>query len=301
MIIHSSIRNLLARGGVYLNENNGEGNDLGGSEADKAAAAAAEAQKTADAEAAAAAEAEARKKASGDDTKRQPTDEEAKLLKEVMKRKENERTLQADLEKAKETLKQFEGIDAEAVRKLLAEQKKAEEQQLEAKGEWDRLKGRMAEEHTKETGSLRERIAELESALGVKDGLINEMTIGAGFNSSKLIADELTLPVSKARALYGSHFELKDGKVVGYDKPKGAENRTALVDARGEALDFDGALRKIVEADPDAKSLLKSGVRQGSGSSTTPPAAARRNVDAGKEKSGQDMIASGLGALLGQK
>lgn len=199
---------------------------------------------------------------------KKPSDAEAKLIKENMKKK-------ADLQKAQDELsalkKSVEGLDLDAVRKLLAEQKSAEEKQLEARGEWDRLKARMAEEHGKQTKALQDQIALLQGEIGSKTKDVNELTIGTAFGQSDFIQKELVLPPSKARVLYADHFDLEAGKVVGYDKPRGSADRTALVDASGTPISFDAALRKIVEADPERDHLLKSRVRSGAGSDSKKP------------------------------
>jgi len=227
----------------------GSGGGGGGGDDDAAAKAKAEAE-------AAAAAAAAKK----------PTDEEAKLLKEVMQKKEALQKTQADLTAAQERLKEFDGIDPAEIKKLLQAQKDAETAQLEAKGEYERVKQRMAEEHANQTKSLQEQIDALKAQLGQKDGAINELSIGAQFAQSTFIAEELTLTPSKARVVYGEHFDVVDGKVVAFDKPRGATNRTALVDQYGNNVGFDEALRKIVDADPDKDALLRSKVKPGAGS-----------------------------------
>lgn len=205
----------------------------------------------------------------GDKTQKTgPSDEEARLLKENMQKKEQLRKQAEELAALK---KSVEGLDLDSVRKLLAEQKTAEEKQLEARGEWDRLKARMAEEHGNEKKALTEQIAALQAQLNGASGTINELTIGTSFGQSKFISEELVLPASKARVLYGDHFDLEDGKVVGYDKPRGAANRTALVDGSGNPISFDAALRKIVEIDPEKDHLLKSKVKPGAGSDSKKP------------------------------
>lgn len=297
MLISQKFSSLLARGGVYLEANDGEGNDLGGgSEAEKTATQKAAADKaTADAKQKEVDDAEAARKAkegeqSGD---KKPTDEEARLLKEVMKRKESEKALQTQLNEQSAKLKEFEGIDVESVRKLLAEQKTAEETQLAAKGDWERLKIRMGEEHTKELTPLKEQIAQLTAELNKRDGMINEMTVGSSFSQSEFIAKELVLPASKARTIFGSHFELEDGKVVGYDRPRGDAKRTPLVDAYGAPVKFDDALRKIVDADSDRDNLLRSGVKAGAGSTTTTGKVPEKKG----EQSTVDKIGAGLASL----
>jgi hypothetical protein len=247
------------------NDADGQGSSAGGSaaptEAEKAAAAEAERVKAEEAAAAAAA------------GKPQPSDAEAKLLKEVMQKKEALRLAQEESAAAKARLAEFDGIDPAAVRKLLAEQREAEEAALLARGEFDTIKARMAEEHTRATASLQEQLAAIQAQLAAKDGVINELSIGTQFSQSEFISQETTIPPSKARKLYGEHFDVVDGKVVAYDKPRGETGRTQLIDALGNSLDFDNAMRRIVEADPDKDHLLKSKVKTGAGSQSKPNAA----------------------------
>lgn len=101
---------------------------------------------------------------------------------------------------------------------------------------------------------------------------ISELTVGSAFAQSQFIRDELALTPSKTRVVYGNHFEFVDGKVVAFDKPAGAANRTPLVDAQGEPLAFEAALKKIVDADPDRDQLLRSKMKQGAASTTDPKA-----------------------------
>jgi len=229
-------------------ETGGEGSTGGGGVDDAAAAAAAKAK--AEAEAAAAA-------ASGEGA-RKTSDEEARLLKENMQKKEALRKKDEEIAALK---KSVEGLDLDAVRKLLAEQKTAEEKALEAKGDYERLKARMAEEHAKEIKTLKDQLAQEASE--------RAKLVGSQFAQSKFIADELTLTPAKARVIYADHFDLEDGKVVGYDKPRGAANRTALVDQYGTPVAFDQALAKIVDLDPDKDHLIKSKVKAGAGSQTS--------------------------------
>lgn len=198
---------------------------------------------------------------------RKPTDEEARLIKENMKRKASEKALKDELDALKQSVA---GLNLDEVKALLAERKTAEEKQLEAKGDYERLKQRMAEEHQATVTDLNAKIAALSEALGKKDGVIGDLTVGTQFNSSQYINGELVLTPAKARALYGAHFEIEDGKVVGYDKPRGAAGRTALVDAYGVPIHFDAAMAKIIEADPEKDSLIRSKAKVGAGSSTKP-------------------------------
>mgnify|MGYP007005602043 FL=1 len=211
-----------------------------------------------------------------------------------MKKKEALDKTNADLAAAKEALKAFEGIDPTAVRKLLNDQKSAEEKALAAAGDWERLKARMAEEHGKEITTLQQQLAEANAKVLNTVGTINDLSVGTQFSQSKFIAEELTLTPAKARVIYGDHFDVEDGKVVGYDKPKGAQNRTAMVDQYGNPVSFEEALKKIIEADPEKDELLKSKVKPGAGSESKKPAGNAKpdtNVDSISK------IASGLKGL----
>lgn len=221
--------------------------------ADKAAADKAAADKViADAAAAAAAAAKGKP----------PTDAEAKLLKELME--------------LKAKVKTFDGIDPEETRKLQAEKKTQEDaakaaeiKALEAAGEFDRVKKMMADEHNRAIEALTAAAKKDNEELLLARAKINDLTIGHSFLNSNFIKTELVLPPTKARAAYGSHFEDENGTIVGYDKPAGAPARTKLVDGAGTPMDFETAMKRIVEADPDKDSIVRSKLAPGAGSTTT--------------------------------
>ena len=261
------LRKLMARGG-YMDENNGSSDSGGGSAADaaKAATDAAAAAAKAGGEAAADAAKAAEDAAKG--TKL--SDEEARLLKENMKRKTQIEELSKKLGDADGILKQLEDLGGlEAIKSLVVERKDNETKALEAKGDYERLKARMAEEHSKEVKTLKQQISELNDKLGKTSSVIGDLTVGTEFSKSQFISTELTLTPTKARAIYGEFFEIEGDKVVGYDKPRGAANRTALVDQYGNAVPFDQAMRKIIDADPEKDHLLKSKVKPGAASSSS--------------------------------
>lgn len=206
-----------------------------------------------------------------------PSDAEAALLKEVMekktalnKAKEEAKQLQTAKAELETKLKQFDGIDLEEIQNLVKERKEREVAELEKKGEWDRLKAQMLEAHNKELDRVRSesetKIKELQEITGKSTKQIHELTIGRSFSESTFIREDLTLTPNKARVIYGSHFELQDGKIVAFDKPAGDANRTMLIDGDGEPLGFDKAIAKLVEVDPDRDNLLRSKMRAGSGS-----------------------------------
>lgn len=260
---------LLMNAGVVMQEADGNGNDLGGGQGGQEADDKDQGGQADDDDKGQGGQGG---KGDGDDDedakkKSQMTDKEAELLKEVMKRKEKERKLQEELDGLR---KQVGDLNLDEVRELLEQKKKDELKKMEERGEFDRIKQQMVEEHNRQQEQLKQQIQELQDKLNEREVKVNELSIGSNFSQSKYISEELTLTPSKARALYGAHFELEDGQVVAYDKPRGAANRTVLVDGVGNPLSFDKAMQKIIEADPDRDTLIRSKMRQGSGSHSKP-------------------------------
>lgn len=251
----------------FLDQAGATGSDTGGSGTALDAAVVAAAAAAADALAVTAAEAETAAKLLADKGSK-TSDAEAKLLKDVMKQKARATELEGQLSQVNEKLKSFDGIDLEKVRVMLAEQEELERKRLEAKGDFDRLTKQIVERHTAEKTSMQQQIVDAQSASTSLTQQIAELTVGGAFASSKFVQEDLTLTPAKARVIYGAHFEFKDGKVVGYDKQTGASDRTLLVGSTAEALGFEEALKKIVDADPDRDQLLRSKMKPGAGSST---------------------------------
>lgn len=229
------------------------------------------------------------------------SDSEAKLLKDLMKHKDTAKTEKAAREALEAKLKEFEGIDPKAVREMLTQKQKQQEEELEKKGQWETLKANMAAAHQAEKEKLEADLKDLREQISSRDSTIDELTIGSQFSNSGFIKESLNMTPSKARVVYGSHFELVDGVLTGHDKPRGSKDRSPLVDASGNALPFDKALSAIVEADPDRDELLKSKSKTGSnsGNSGGAPSRSAVKIAAGDdEKSSVDKIRGGLGSLV---
>lgn len=180
--------------------------------------------------------------------------EKARLLSESMARKEK--------------LKAYEGVDPDKYKKLVADEAAAAQAAAEAAGDFERVKTMMAEAHKAEMDARDARIAELEGLVAASTGTIDKLSIGNAFGTSSFIADKMILTPAKTRILYGDHFEVEDGTVVAYDKPRGAKDRTRLVNSLNTPLPFDVALEKIVDADPDKKTVLRARAKSGAGSGT---------------------------------
>ena len=199
-----------------------------------------------------------------------PSDTEAKLLKEVMQRKAKAKELEDEMKALKDQLNAYSGINLEEVKSLIEEKKANEMKSLEEKGQWEALKNQMKEENMKLLKEQMDKASQLQSIVTQQQELIDKLTLGSSFNSSGFILNELNLSPEKAKIIYGNHFEIENGVVVAYDKPRGSANRVQLIDADGEALGFDEAIKKIIDADPDKNILLKQKTKIGSASSTLP-------------------------------
>ena len=223
-----------------------------------------------------------------------PTDEEAKLLKEVMAKKEKLEQQSKQIAELSDFKKKIEDIGGfEALSKMVSDKKAAEQEALEKKGEWEKLKSQMVEAHNKEISEFKAKITDLEGKLKAESGKISSLTLSNSFSNSEYLK-KTVLTSGKAQAIYGAYFDIgEDGKVTGYDKPRGAAGRTMLVDGQGNAVGFEAAIERIIAADPDKDSLLRAKGKQGGGSGTS-NAKVDREEDDTPEKSGIDMILAGL-------
>lgn len=191
--------------------------------------------------------------------KSRPDDESAKLLKEVMKWKDKAREYEA-------RAKLFDGINPEKARAALAAQEEAERRAMEARGEYDRILAQVTSQAEERVAAAEARVAELQAHVDAMAAAGKEKDAANLFANSPFVRENLTISGAKVRTLFGDHFEWVEDEYVGYDKPKGAKDRTPLVDAQGRHLSFEEALAKIVKADPDFDNIAKSNLRRGPGS-----------------------------------
>lgn len=218
----------------------------------------------------------------------------AGLLKESMKRKGNELSLKEKLAKYGDIAPEraIELVQAESA--ALKAREDAERLELERRGEFDAVKKQMVEAHGKDLEGRDSRISALEAEIaGMKSKLV-EKTIGTSFGESPFLREKVLMTPAKARVIYGNHFEInEDGQVVGYDKPAGAKDRAVLVDGNGSPLEFEGAIERILRADPEVDALLRSEAKQGVGSKTT----TKPKLSTDVKKSTLDKLTAGIGKL----
>tara|TARA_R110000851_G_scaffold59347_11_gene137431 strand:- start:17528 stop:18502 length:975 start_codon:yes stop_codon:yes gene_type:complete len=271
-------------------------------EADAEAAAAAKAKSEADAAAAVKAKEEADAAAAADAGNAGPTDTEAALLKDMMKHK------QAKVEaerKAAELQKQYGDINIDEYNEMIAARAdaaaakaKTDEDAAIAAGDFEKVRTQMSEQHDAALEALRvsstAEAEDLRSKLAKSASVIEELTVGSHFNTSKFIGDDTIYTASKARRLYGDHFEVDAGKVIPYNLPRGSEGREILVDAKGNSAGFDEAMRRIIEADPEKDEILLGKMRPGAGSAPGKGAQKKEETPA----TSRDKIMSGMTDLL---
>lgn len=197
------------------------------------------------------------------------SENEAKLLKEVMKRKAKEQEQIAEIALLKDKITLFGDINIEEVKAMLATKKDADVKRLEDQGAWDSLKIQMKDEQSKIVKQRDDLILDLQSKLGLQNAVIDKLTLGSAFENSKFIESELALPSSKAKIIYGDYFEIKDDRIVAYNKSSEHADRSMLINADGDALAFEEAIKKIIDSDPDRDMLIKSKSKSGSNSITT--------------------------------
>lgn len=176
--------------------------------------------------------------------------------------------------------------------------REAERERLRKEGDFETLRQRMAEEHQRELEAARSKSGELDQTVSALTRQIENMALGTAFASSRFVQEETIIGPDKARRIYGAHFDVVDGKVIGYDAPRGEAKRVALVDARGEPLAFDEAIKRLVESDPDRDRLLKAQQKPGPGAMPSP--GVRPAPPPEPEVRGQARLAKTLGPLLGR-
>ena len=194
--------------------------------------------------------------------------EKADLLKDAMKKKGKVKDLT-------DTLSQYGDVTPDRLKALIdadnqriSDAAKAEQDRLAAEGNWDALKAQMVEQHQTELTGKDTAFNEMNAQMSTLQAQILELTVGQSFSGSKYLVEETVLPASKARTLYGSHFDVVDGKVVGFDKPQGSAGRTMLVDASGESVGFETAITRIIDADSDRDYIIRSKQKSGAKSAS---------------------------------
>lgn len=218
--------------------------------------------------------------------------EKRKLLQESMSRKEKIRELNSQLEstsgereelqtKLSDLEKKLEGIDLDKYQELVSQEKDGKKRKMAEEGKYEELEEtiraeadsrveQVQQEADTKNQEMSSTIEDLQSQLSGRDSQLKSLVVDSEFGQSTYIRENLVPSPSKVQKIYGEHFEVgEDGKMVAYDKPKGAEGRTKIVDKEGKSVAFNEALQRIIAADPDKDSITRSKVKSGSDSKET--------------------------------
>lgn len=160
-------------------------------------------------------------------------------------------------EAAEAKLAAFDGIeDPEAAKKAIQTVANLKDKQLVDAGEVQRVKDE----------AIKAVRAEFEPVVKERDTLKSDLTnekIGGSFARSKFIGDKLVLPGPAAQKIFGDHFKIEEGKVIGYDQ---SGNKLFSRAKPGEVADFDEAMELLVESYPYKDNILKGTGNKGDGS-----------------------------------
>jgi len=189
---------------------------------------------------------------------------------------------------AKDIKSKYSDIDPEAAREALTKQKEAERKKLEDRGEYEKVLEQVRAQYDKELSDVKSQLEETTSTATQRtadlERQVRELTVGNAFATSEYIRENTVLTNRKAQVLYNDHFDVEDGKVVPYDKPKGAPDRVKLVDKSGSPMSFEAAIETIIKSDEEFDSIAKAKMTPGTKSTTedaksTPPAKTISSVD----------------------
>lgn len=150
----------------------------------------------------------------------------------------------------------FEGIeDPEAARKALATMANIDARKLVDAGQVELWK-----ESINKTWQA--KLSETEQRLAQTDQQLTSEIIGGAFARSKFIAEKMAFPADIAKAAFGSHFKVENGRLAVYDT---AGNALVSRIKTGEVPSFDEAIELIVDMHPQRDSLLRATQQSGSG------------------------------------
>lgn len=162
-------------------------------------------------------------------------------------------------EKAEELAKGIDGLDIAAAKKALETVKNLDDKKLVDAGDVERLKAEWSKARDDDNAKSAAQLAELQKQL-------SDELIGGNFARTKAFA-ETNMDSTMARALLGSHFSIKDGKMVATDAHGNQiMSRTSI----GEPASFDEAVKALMDNHPSREVFMKptgsgGGGAQGSG------------------------------------
>lgn len=165
-------------------------------------------------------------------------------------------------DKAKESLRAFEGIDdPAAARKALQTVANLSDKQVLDAAEIDRIK-------TDAVEAIEQKYAPIVTERDTLKSQLHKVSVSGAFASSAFVSDKLAIPADLVESRFGSHFAVQeDGSVLATfgngDKIYSKENP-------GELASFDEALAILVDQYPAKEHIMKASLASGSGRSSGP-------------------------------
>ena len=222
-------------------------------------------------------------------------------IEELRQRAEAADAAAAEVERLRKEQEKFKGIDpaqaranAEKVAQAEAAARQAEKEKAEAEGNLERLREIQNEEHEAAIREEREKREAAEQRSAALEARMDRAARTSACANSRYLSSETILSGPKAERIYGDYVEIEDGEGVVYDAPEGAKKRAKGMDGRGNPLPFDEAIKKVIEADPDKDSFVRSKLKPGANSKTE---------TSGKPEKGasrHSRLVAGLKALKGE-
>lgn len=171
-------------------------------------------------------------------------------------------------EAAEAALKAFEGLDPAQAKKAIEIASNLDQSKLIDAGKVEEIKAAAIK-------SVEEKYKPIVEAHEKTQRELYAERMGAKFQGSKFIQERTILPPDIAQATFGSHFELKDGRVIAKD-PSG---NPIYSDAKpGELADFDEAIEKLVSGYAHRDRILKGTGHSGSGAGAVDGGAGTRTM-----------------------
>lgn len=201
-----------------------------------------------------------------------------RLIDNVKSKADEAERVGGELAKAREQLKQFEGLDPEKVREALNTIKNLDGKKLVEANKVDELVKERLKEHLEESAR---KLAAKEEAIAERDKQLWQLSIGTEFKAQAaeggLLTDYLAPLQDTAELLFGKHFVIENGRAVGYRRLPGTNGKDDAGEKiynpqTGEPAGFRDALASLISAHPSHDRWKKSPNASGSGAPGAPKA-----------------------------
>lgn len=158
-------------------------------------------------------------------------------------------------EKAEETARAFEGLDASKAREAIDKLKDIDLGKLVENGKLDEVKNQI-------TAQFQQQIAERDKALNELQSKFDNSQVSNLFAGSEFIRERVALPADMFEAYFRQNVKVNNGQIEFYDK---AGNRLMSKAKIGEYADASEAFELLVNNHPQKDVILKADSGNGTG------------------------------------